>query len=115
MAPRGRPLSAFENTRRGSLALRVTSPPGDPYAILNRWCGLADKNLQDPILLQRLYNQRLCGNKFPTFLDAVSWFGAVQAQNYDAAKWGLGMRVKNASDRTIEDSFNSGAPSVQAL
>lgn len=57
---------------------------------------------------QRLVNQHL---KLPSFSDPqdiVSYLGAVQAQDYAMAKWGLGMRLKNATDLSVEKAFNEG-------
>lgn len=34
--------------------------------------------------------------------------GAVQAQEYHAAKWALGLRMRSATDQTIEEAFNNG-------
>jgi hypothetical protein len=39
----------------------------------------------------------------------VADLGAVQSQDYPAAKWALGMRVRNASDASIERAFADGA------
>ena len=39
----------------------------------------------------------------------VAWFGAVQAQEYAAAKWALGLRMPaHATDEGIERAFNDG-------
>ena len=34
--------------------------------------------------------------------------GAVQAQEYHAAKWALALRMRSATDQTIEEAFNNG-------
>ncbi|MCI0451165.1 MAG: winged helix DNA-binding domain-containing protein [Candidatus Latescibacteria bacterium] len=39
----------------------------------------------------------------------MAWLGAVQAQDYPAAKWALGMRVRNATDALIEKAMNDGS------
>ena len=39
----------------------------------------------------------------------VSWLGAMQAQDYAGAKWGIGLRSRGAGDRAIERGFNDGA------
>jgi hypothetical protein len=56
----------------------------------------------------RLTNQRLAEQKFKRATDAVSFLGAVQAQDYNAAKWALALRSDNETDLTIEDAFNKG-------
>ncbi len=60
------------------------------------------------ITSQRLHNQSLGVKRFTKPNDVVSWFGAVQAQDYAAAKWSLGLRIQNATDADIEAAFNDG-------
>lgn len=58
---------------------------------------------------QRLENQRLTrpGPRDPA--DLVAWFGAVQAQDYPAAKWALALRMPDGTtDARIERAFNDG-------
>ncbi len=57
---------------------------------------------------QRLCQQRLSTNPFPTPTEVVDWLGAVQAQEYPGAKWSLGMRTAGAVDNQIERAFNAG-------
>ncbi len=59
------------------------------------------------ILSQRLVNEQLIKTKFKTARDLVSWFGAVQSQDYLGAKWALGQRL-NIKDSDIEKEFNDG-------
>jgi hypothetical protein len=40
--------------------------------------------------------------------DAVSWLGAVQAQDYAGAKWALGLRMQISSEAIIERAFAEG-------
>ena len=63
---------------------------------------------EENIIIQRLYNQGLTGKKFEKAEEVVDWLGAVQAQDFPAAKWALGLRLKNAQDIDIEKSFNEG-------
>ena len=44
------------------------------------------------IVQQRLHNQRLIGAPFTRPDEAVWWFGAVQAQEYPGAAWGVAQR-----------------------
>jgi hypothetical protein len=60
------------------------------------------------ILKLRLYNTGLSQSHFNNPIDAVSYLGAVQAQDFAAAKWSLGLRVRNSTDGTIENAFNEG-------
>ncbi len=61
------------------------------------------------IAVQRLYSQRLEGQKFQTPGEVVAWLGAVQAQEYALAKWALCLRMENATDDVIEQAFTDGA------
>jgi Winged helix DNA-binding domain len=38
----------------------------------------------------------------------VAWLGAVQSQDYPGAKWGLGQRIKGATDIALDKAFNEG-------
>lgn len=42
---------------------------------------------------RRLHNQQLAQQTFEKPEDVVGWLGAVQAQDYARAKWGVGQRV----------------------
>ncbi|MDD5702858.1 MAG: crosslink repair DNA glycosylase YcaQ family protein, partial [Dehalococcoidales bacterium] len=61
------------------------------------------------ILELRLYNTGLSNSPFKSAAEAVSHLGAVQAQDFAAAKWALGLRIKNSTDAEIERIFNEGA------
>jgi hypothetical protein len=60
------------------------------------------------IVRQRLNNERLIGAPFSAPEDAVQWFGAVQAQDFPAAKWGVGQRVKNCIDADVDEPYQAG-------
>lgn len=58
---------------------------------------------------RRLLNQGITGAGQRRPADVVAWSGAVQAQEYEAAKWGLGLRMKDAAvDRQVERAFERG-------
>src|SRR5712691_6941388 len=57
---------------------------------------------------QRLHNQRVAGAPFEKPVDAVTWLGAVQAQDFAGAKWALGLRMQGATDESIEQAFADG-------
>src|ERR1700687_5137076 len=57
----------------------------------------------------RLSNQQLTRTKFDQPTDIVAWLGAVQSQDYQAAKWALAMRLKGATDASLDQAFNDGA------
>ena len=57
------------------------------------------------ILQYRLYNQHLTQNRFRSPAELVSHLGAVQAQDYAAAKWAIGLRLPGSTDEDIEQSI----------
>src|SRR6266568_1504898 len=61
------------------------------------------------IAQQRLYNQLITRQTFEKAGDVVRWLCAVQAQDYAAAKWALGLRMQNSTDEIIEQAFAVGA------
>jgi hypothetical protein len=61
------------------------------------------------IARQRLYSQRLTGEKFTSIGAAVYGLGAVQAQDYAGGKWALAQRVIGMNDAAIEQAINDGA------
>ncbi|HXZ99449.1 MAG TPA: winged helix DNA-binding domain-containing protein [Candidatus Binatia bacterium] len=61
------------------------------------------------IVRRRLVAHRLTGEPFASAVDAVRWLGAVQSQDYAAAKWGLSLRSRTATEAEVERLFNQGA------
>ncbi len=57
----------------------------------------------------RLQNQNLTAPAFANPHDVVAHYGAVQAQDYAMAKWGLALRIPGATDVSIEQACNQGA------
>ena len=55
----------------------------------------------------RLARQRLVGEGFASPADAVRWLGVVQAQDYAGSLWALGLRVRDATEATIEAAIAS--------
>lgn len=60
------------------------------------------------IVYDRLRNHKLSSSTFKQPADVVRWLGAVQAQDFNAAKWALALRMRNATNDTVEDAFNRG-------
>jgi hypothetical protein len=60
------------------------------------------------IAVQRLRNQGLESPRFKAPSEVVAWFGAVQAQDYAAAKWAIGLRSQNVTDADVEQAFTDG-------
>jgi hypothetical protein len=61
------------------------------------------------IARQRLHNQLITRSTFEKPEDVVQWLGAVQAQDYAAAKWAVGLRLHGTTDGDIEQAFAGGA------
>jgi hypothetical protein len=57
----------------------------------------------------RLYNQHISRPTFTRPEQVVAWLGAVQAQDFAAAKWALGLRTHGLTDAAVEQAFNAGA------
>jgi hypothetical protein len=57
---------------------------------------------------RRLQNERLIGAPFERPQEVLQWLGAVQAQDYPGAKWGIGQRVKGCVDADVEQAYISG-------
>jgi Winged helix DNA-binding domain len=53
----------------------------------------------------RLYNQHLCNNSLVSTEAVVRHFGAVQAQDYAASVWSIGLRLPNATLQVVEQSI----------
>ena len=57
----------------------------------------------------RLHCQRLAAGRLTRPAEVVGWLGAVQAQEYPFAKWGLALRMRRATDASVERAFTAGA------
>src|SRR5688500_9980705 len=60
------------------------------------------------LIRARLVNQRLIRPKRATAAEVVAWFGAVQAQEYALARWGVGQRAPGLTDTDVERAFDAG-------
>lgn len=60
------------------------------------------------LVSQRLHNQRLTSPEFKKPVDVVRWLGAVQAQDFNGAKWALAQRMRNTTNSLIEGAYNEG-------
>src|SRR5919199_652703 len=61
------------------------------------------------ILRRRLANQCLSQAGASEPVQVVTALGAVQSQDYPAAKWALGLRARGTTDAVVEQAFNAGA------
>jgi len=60
------------------------------------------------LMRRRLHNQRLAGSEFTTPEQIVAWLGAVQAQDYPGAKWGVALRSDALTNTELDASFDNG-------
>jgi hypothetical protein len=60
------------------------------------------------LLQRRLRNQRLVGSRLRRPTDVVSWLGAVQSQDFPAAKWAVSLRANDVSETDIDNAFDAG-------
>jgi Winged helix DNA-binding domain len=56
----------------------------------------------------RLLNTGLTSSPFQSPDEVVTHLGAVQAQDFSAAKWSVGLRMQKATDAIVERVFNEG-------
>jgi len=63
----------------------------------------------DQLIASRLGNQRLTRTTLRRPGDVVHWLGAVQAQDFATAKWGLALRAGALTDAAVDQAFNDGA------
>jgi Winged helix DNA-binding domain len=61
------------------------------------------------IVQQRLHNQHLLGAPFARPEEVVAWFGAVQAQEYPGATWGIAQRMHGLTQAAIDQAYAEGA------
>jgi hypothetical protein len=60
------------------------------------------------LLSARLRNQQLIGSTRRKPAQVVSWLCAMQAQDYPAAKWAIGLRAPGTQDADVDQAFNDG-------
>ena len=48
---------------------------------------------------QRLLSQQLAAPQFKDPAEVVSWFGAMQAQDYKSMRWAVSMRTRRPSGK----------------
>jgi hypothetical protein len=62
-------------------------------------------NIQE-VILNRLYNQQIIGQRFKEVQELVSWMGAIQAQDYAGSLWAIGLRLPEVTDAVIEKAIS---------
>jgi hypothetical protein len=66
------------------------------------------KPKQRDFVAERLCNQKLSSPTFKDPADVVRWFGAVQAQDFHGAKWAVALRMRKATNASVEEAFDRG-------
>ncbi len=56
----------------------------------------------------RLINQLIVRKGFSAPKDVTSWMGGMQAQDYGMAKWAIGLRLQNFTDKQVETAIDNG-------
>jgi hypothetical protein len=56
----------------------------------------------------RLQSQQIAGTKIKSPKEMVEWMGAMQAQDYQMAIWGIGVRLAHSTDKEIETALDKG-------
>jgi hypothetical protein len=62
---------------------------------------------QDIVKL-RLSNQQLSTSKFKKPEEIISWLVAMQAQEFTMAKWAIGLRLPDTTDKAVQLAFDQG-------
>ena len=62
----------------------------------------------DLISKTRLISQKIASPEFKTSSEIVRWMGAMQAQDYLMAKWAIGVRLKDPTDKKVESAIDKG-------
>ncbi len=61
------------------------------------------------IIAYRLISQQIAETRFKKPQEIVSWFVAMQSQQFAMAKWAIGLRIPALKDADVEQAFNEGA------
>ena len=56
----------------------------------------------------RLRSQQLVNPGFDDPRELVAWMGAIQGQDYNMAKWAVGVRLKKANLQRVEEALEKG-------
>jgi hypothetical protein len=60
------------------------------------------------IAQRRLRNQRVASEPCDRPEDLLRWMGAVQSQDYPAAKWAMALRLRDTTEAVLDQAFNDG-------
>ncbi len=69
----------------------------------------AQRLTQLDLTARRLFNQQLSAPRLTDPAAVVGWMGAVQAQDYGMATWAVGLRLKGATEASVQQALDAGA------
>jgi hypothetical protein len=61
------------------------------------------------LLHRRLHTQHLCGPALAGPTEVIGWFGAMQSQEYAAAKWSVAQRASDIDETAMQRAIDDGA------
>jgi len=56
----------------------------------------------------RLINHQLSGTEYTTPRQIVAYFGMMQAQDFNSAKWAIGARLSGCTEKQVQEAFDKG-------
>jgi hypothetical protein len=89
-----------------AFALRQ-APSGTAVSGIARRMGASGETLRE-IARHRLANQQISDPVYAKVDELVRHLGALQAQDYDMAKWAIGKRLPGATDESVESAMTKG-------
>lgn len=63
---------------------------------------------EKPIANIRLISQKIVKTEFKSAKELVGWMGAIQAQDFNMAKWAIGLRLINSAEQNVVSAIDSG-------
>ena len=63
----------------------------------------------------RVASQQLEQPRFESPKELVSWMGAIQAQEYEMAKWAIGIRLRSSSLETANGGGQNARPRMRVV
>lgn len=89
----------------------VTNSEADEAGVIDSGLAVSASmaSTSSDFLSQRLRNQHLTRPDRQKPAQVVAWLGAMQAQDFPAAKWAVGLRSPGCHSTEIEQAFNDGA------
>lgn len=98
-----------DNHQTGNCLTSSLLAPGDPQlTVCYFYEHIISIMTSNTIAQLRFTNQHIRGNKFSSVKQITAWMGAIQAQDYAMAKYAIGIRLKNSTDKIVEEAINKG-------